>query len=252
MTETEYLPTTLGVVPIRVRDRGVGPLALMISGAFPKKNDLEWLEPDGVGTAFLNLPGFHSPGLVTNTIAAFIDAFDQVIAQRFRGRPITVFGSSTGAIVASGLRASEIRSRVLVEPFLSTGDLWPFQDFVARFLGDEREGGRTWLWNVFGISPERIEDRNYEAVFRPEIPTIALVGDEPLMPRRPVNHLPSLTSEADRNRLRDLGVELRRCRGGHDLYIHGRDAASAALADALSRQLPAPAEIPERNAPTRP
>lgn len=193
------------------------PLVLVIRGAIPQKHDLEWLRPTGADIVFAHLPGCHCPTLINDTVGVMIHAYDRVIRSAFADRRIILVGVSTGALVACGQRSAAIVGRVLVEPFFSTGDLHALHLVLRTIVPSANPRAWQWCHEVLGMSVSGIEDRDYSRLFSPDLPMIALVGDVPLTANScPDGSLPSLTSEADRQRLREGGVELVLTRGGHD------------------------------------
>jgi pimeloyl-ACP methyl ester carboxylesterase len=215
--------TALGRVPISGSFDSDRPLVLAIRGAFASVDQLSDLDPPDHDLALLHLPGFHSPRLTETSMEAFVAAFDEVIRQRFAGRQITVVGISTGAVVALGLRAPEVRGVLAVEPFFSTAKLWPLIEFLRRELqANPQPALHEWVDAIFGVSMSGVVDRNYQAVLaRRDRPVLGLVGDVPLNPVRPVWGLPSLTDEADRALLPNKLVQ-----GGHNVPT---DAIRSAL-----------------------
>ncbi len=225
----EWVDTALGRVPVWGSWSSDRPLVLGIRGAFAERNDLTDLDPPGCDLALLHLPGFHSPALVVTSIGAFIAAFDEVIRTQFSGRQIVAVGLSVGAIVALGLRSPEIGGVLAVEPFFSTAKLWPMIEFIQRLLPRDQVSAHLWAADIFGISIDGVEDRDYHAVLgRQDRPTLALVGDIPLDPRRELRLLPSFTDEADRALL-----DYRVAAGGHELPME-------ALREALAPLIPEP------------
>ncbi len=212
------------------------PLILVLRGAVPKKDDLEWLRPAGADIMFAHLPGFYCPLLVNDAIGVTLVAFDQVLRFHFADRRVILLGVSTGALVAVGLRCAPVVARVLVEPFFSTGDLQALQLVLKSVMPAEQKRAWQWCETVLGISLAGVEDRDYTPLLAADLPMIAIVGDEPLRPDCPTGFLPSLTSEADRQRLRDAGAELVVVRGGHDVPKNDPGAIVAAL-EAMARRV---------------
>lgn len=209
-----WVETALGRVPVWGRANSERPIVLAIRGAFPEPHHLADLAPPNQDLVLLHLPGFHSPALAATSIGAFAAAFDEVIRKHFTGREITAVGVSTGALVALALRAPEVRRVLAVEPFFSTAHLWPLVEWVQHEL--RRNPApllHHWCEAIFGYTGTAVCDRRYEPVLNgPPRPTVALVGDVPLLPRRPLTILPSLTNEVDRARL-----PVRVTPGGHNL-----------------------------------
>lgn len=240
----EVIKTAYGDIPVEVVSQGQRPLVLAIRGAFPGEHDLEWLRPEGCDIAFLHLPGFYSPLIGVLSLAAFVAAFDEVIQRRFAGRPITVLGVSTGAVVAAGLRSPEIGARVLVEPFFSTARVWPLHLQLQPRLAAAGALATWWAWAILGIAPDRLEDRDYAGVLDGAAPLLAVVGDQPLDPPRALVRLPSLTSLEDRDRLVRHGAQVSIAASGHDAPRDDPETVSAVLADAIRATLRADAQRP--------
>ncbi|MBS0334541.1 MAG: hypothetical protein JSS35_17365 [Proteobacteria bacterium] len=234
MTRVETVSTSLGDVPMKIVERGAEPVVLVIRGVLPPADYMEWLEPHGADTAFLHLPGMHHPLLRTIGVAAFAQAFDEAVRVRFAGRPVLAVGASAGALVAAAMDAPQIGGRLLIEPFFSTLQLWPLRNWLRHAYSAASPGLWVWLWSVLGIAPDREEERDYRAVLRPGLPILAVVGDRPLQPPRPVSSLPSLAGDADRALLREAGAEIREVSAGHDLSREAPEALQAAVADALA------------------
>jgi hypothetical protein len=233
------IQTLVGEVPVwsdfDLHDDG-RPLVLVIRGALPGEHDLEWLAPAGADIAFLHMPGFYVPVLVNNSIGVMINAFDSLIASTFSGRRIVVLGSSSGALLAAGLRSPGIVGRVLIEPFFSTGKLWALASMLRGLIPQDYTELWQWVWDVLGVSPTAQEDRDYRRLLIGDVPLSAVVGDLPLMPRREVPELPSLTDDEDRNLLRSLGADVSVASGGHGIPNSDRSAVSRAL-DAMVRRV---------------
>ena len=102
---------------------GDRPVVLVIRGTFPERHNLEWLDLPATTWCFAHLPGFYCPLATTNSIESFIAAFDVAIQTSFAERRLIVLGSSTGALVAAGLRSPQIVARMFIEPFFSTAKL---------------------------------------------------------------------------------------------------------------------------------
>lgn len=227
----ELISTSLGQVPVKIADRGFDRVIVVIRGAFADLDQMERLSAEKADIAYLHLPGWHSPRLVDTSIGAFIAAFDEVLRQRFSERRLTLLGLSAGAIVAAGLRSGQIDGRILVEPFFRTERLWALHEIVRSILPTLTPADEEWAWRILGIAPDRVENRDYSAALRMDGRLVALVGEEPLLPRRPMWRLPSLTDAADRARLRAGGVDVRLVAGGHDVATNAPDAIVAALED---------------------
>lgn len=193
------IPTALGPVWLWGRDTG-RPILLVISGAFAEENFFcqiqdRFPEADVLRT---HLPGNHCPELADTSIQAYATALDTALVALWRKRPVFAFGVSTGGLVALALRNPSLRQIVVIEPPLLTEGVWLFELFRKQ----APEWGRTFVWNIFGVADDRMEPRDHTWVLDGlSTPTTALVGDEPLLPRRPFHRMPSLLTPATLTRL---------------------------------------------------
>jgi hypothetical protein len=214
---------------------GSGPIVFAIRGAMAGLQDLEWLSETVPNVVYTHLPGFHSPFLRDTSIAAFIHAYDAAIAEMFGSRPVTVLGVSAGALVAAGLTSTQITGRLMIEPFFSTANLWALVELVRAALPTANEAYRRWCWDVLGISSSSVADRQYGCLLPKSGRRIAIVGDVPLLPRRPMWTLPSLTTDDDRRLLEASCVEVVVASGGHNIPQSDKDAILRALGRLLTR-----------------
>jgi hypothetical protein len=233
--ERRVAETTLGAIPVWSRSgAGEGPIAVVIRGAHPKQDAYEDLELAGADIAWLHLPGFFSPTLAQPGIDNFAQAFSEALEQMFPSRPLLLIGVSTGALTAMAMKSPTIRGRVLVEPFLSTEPLWPFAEWLRHDLRASPDPVKAkWAEAVFGVTLEGIENRDYSHLLPQARFAWVLVGSEPLMPRRPMRSLPSLTSEDDRARLVAAGARLIVAPGGHDIPQNDPELFRATIERAL-------------------
>jgi hypothetical protein len=219
--------------------RGAGPVVFAINGALPQKGDLEWLSAPNAGIVYANLPGFFCPAFPANSIGHFIEAFDRVIESAFRGRRVTAFGLSAGAVVTAGLQSSQIVGKLLVEPFFSTGKLWPLIELIRSAIPTASEAYQHWCWgwcsDVFGIAADTVADRRFDHLLYLQAPTVAVVGSISLQPPRPMQGLPSFTDEDDRRLLETAGVEIVEAAGGHNLPKSDPEAIVRALTALVAR-----------------
>lgn len=208
-------------------DSGRAPVVLILGGSFPPREMFSDSRVEGAETALINLPCFWSPPFEVNSFDIFAEAFDHVIADAYGGRDVIVLGFSTGASVALGMVASEIRGMLVAEPFLATAQLWPLVSFYRRTLATMRPEAARFCDQVFGYRPDQIVDRQVQ--LRSPARKTVIVGDVPLLPPRDTVGYPSLTSEQDRSRLRAAGAELLTVKGGHAApYIHRASLFQAA------------------------
>ena len=119
----------------------------------------------------------------------------------FRDWPLVVCGVSASGLVTIPLRAENIHCKVILEPFLTTGPLWPFLEFARSRLRRDpaNESLRRYLWTMFGFAADVVENRDYRALIDAiDVPTDVVVGGMPLQPPRALPEFPSLTSVEDR------------------------------------------------------
>ncbi len=209
--ERREFQTPYGVVPLwgafEAFDAG-RPLVVGILGAFAiERGSLFHVPPHIPGADMVvgHLPGNHTPALSAASVQIYSAAFSHVIATEFAGRRVVSLGASIGGLVVLGLTAPQIVRSVVMEPVLTTAKLWPLIPFMRgrlqaapddRVLADFIEG-------VFGLGANGLVDRRYEDLLeRLAVPTRVIVGGQPLYPQRPVQKLPSLVDEPERELLR--------------------------------------------------
>lgn len=178
------------------------PVMLLITGAFADEDLLDMLPEHlpQMDVLRAHLPGNHCPELVGHSIGLYAAAYDAALRVLAPDVSVTVFGLSTGALVALALRHPTIRQLLLVEPPLRTGKLWPLAE---RFASVEPGWAATFVQHVFGMGQEPVEDRDYTGLLdRLKTPTLVVMGGVPLNPRRDLDILPSLVDEPERDRLR--------------------------------------------------
>lgn len=200
--------TTFGPLPIvgRLHSGVSRPTLLVITGAFPPKDfrhELVDLYP-GANVIVGSMPGMGSPTFDKPNVANFSAAFDELIGVLAPRQPIVAYGLSTGCLVTLGLKSANVVRHVLEEPFFATDLLWPFIDFSLKLMrsNPDSRSAVEFLWNVFGISQGECVNRDYgDLAANIRIPTDAVIGDAPLLPRRALAGWPSLTSLDDLARL---------------------------------------------------
>jgi hypothetical protein len=182
-----------------------GPAILCVRGLWPGDyfmNELfDYMPHTDIVVA--DLPGTRLYGPSPATAAQFSLAMDEVVAKILRGRDVVALGVSTGALVTLGLTRPEIRSHVVVEPFLRTGNLWPLIDYVREDLvrHPDSERRRTYARELFGYSLGGIDDLDFRGLARSvRVPIRPVYGGRPLPARRttPAWPWPSLSDEETR------------------------------------------------------
>ncbi|HVI34555.1 alpha/beta fold hydrolase [Phenylobacterium sp.] len=243
LTRTEFR-TELGVVPLwhapgaLASDR---PVLVTVTGAFATADTMSKMQAvvgPGCDCFLMHLPGNHTPALREASVAAYAEALQAVIAERFAARPVVLVGVSIGALVALAVRAPQVRRVVAVEPPLTTGKLWPMLGPLAQKIaaapGDTTL--RDFAAGVFGVTSGGFEDRRYLHLLDGlGAPVDVVVGDRPLMPERPCETYPSFVDEPERAFLRGLpNVVLHVAPGaGHNVPFQSPMALKAVLLDAL-------------------
>jgi pimeloyl-ACP methyl ester carboxylesterase len=241
------------------------PVVVAIAGAFAVKHGpLFQLAPFVAPHADLlvgHLPGNHSPVLSEISVEAYARAYSHVLATALAGRPVVLCGASIGGLVALGVRAANVRARVVMEPPLASGKLWPMLDFLRTRLAQAPDDGelRAFIGNVFGVTQGEVrDDVRYEGLLDGlSEPTTVLVGGNPLNPPRKVEKLPSLVDEPERRWLAaQPGVRLLVAQGaGHNVpqeatrLLVGELRASLAVAG-LAGDFPSIDEVAAKRAQT--
>jgi len=234
-----------GVVGRRSFDRP-RPCLLIVGGAFPPNGYMhEHIKAfPGANVVVSNLPGMGTPWSPAE-VPALTAGLQEVAGWLFADLPLVVFGVSTGALLALGFKAPNLVRTVVLEPFLQTGNLWPFiADSRARL---ERYNHRpaivSFLWTVFGIGATTLENRDYRYLAQGlSVPTDVILGGMPLLPERPLPAWPSFASDEDRAAFRrnplatlhegppDAGHGYGSVPGSGKQVVHG--VLAAALAEA--------------------
>ena len=169
--------TEFGPVQFRGTDTG-NPILLLITGAFSSEQVMVQLgERFGKVDVFrAHLPGNHCPPLIEASVGVFGAAFSAALDQRFPGRDVVLVGLSVGALVGFSIRTPGVRAIVAIEPPLLMREAWPLE--VLREQAPP--GQEALLWNVLGIGPDRVEDRDYRPLVSDlRAPTFVLLGEDP-------------------------------------------------------------------------
>lgn len=199
MSERFEVQTSLGPVWMLGRDTG-RPILLVITGAFAAA-DLFWRMQDHFPHADVlrvHLPGNHCPELAETSIRAFAAATDEAFDLRWPARPAMAVGLSVGGVVALALRNPRLRRLVVVEPVLLTEGVWPLELFRTQ----APPGAETFVRNIFGVAPTATEAIDHTWVLDGlAVPTLALIGDDPLGAPRSFERMPTLVSTEANARL---------------------------------------------------
>lgn len=231
--EKHALRTPLGEMWLWGDLEDLRPRVLVISGAFAHPNAM-WALPELIpeaGVLFGHIPGHNCPRLTEHSVAAYVAAYDDLLAQL--RRPTVVCGASLGGVVAVGLASPTVRGVVALDPVLRG----PAPELVARWRPDllaqpQNAGLEAFLWTVFGIGPDAEAARDYFSLLdQATAPVRVLVGTAPARP----GLLPSLVTPADRARLAaHPRVTLREVAAvGHDIG----EGASLVIVEALREML---------------
>jgi len=178
------------------------PSLLMVAGAFPRPDQhqemINWFPEFNVVIA--RLPGMGVP--VSHADAAQMTiGVQEATSLLLRDWPLVVCGGSASGLVTIPLQGSNIRRKVILDPFLTTDPLWPLRNFITGILEREphNEHLRRYAWEMFGWSTEGRENRDYRSIVAAlNVPTDVMVGGMALQPERALNVFPSLTSIEDR------------------------------------------------------
>lgn len=177
------------------------PGLLAVNGSFPPKGYLHDLIEafPGANVLVAYLPGMQTPWTPA-TPEQLTAGLSEAAGRLLGDAPLVVFGSSTGNLLALGLETPNIVRRVAMEPFLQTELLWPFIDYARDRIASAPDPAlEDYLWTLFGIGRDRVENRDYRPLLgRLATPTDVVVGGAPLLPRRTMDGWPSLVSAADR------------------------------------------------------
>lgn len=186
----------------RIHTGPARPSLLMVAGAFPRSDQhqemINWFREFNVVIA--RLPGMGVPASQADAAQITI-GLQEASSFLLRDWPLVVCGGSASGLVTIPLQGSNIRHKVILDPFLTTEPLWPLLNFIRGLL--ERDPGnehlRRYAWSMFGLSTEGFENRDYRSIVDAlNVPTDVVVGGMALQPERALNQFPSLTSIEDR------------------------------------------------------
>lgn len=194
----QILNTSRCEVMVEGRFEGAEPTVLVIRGVWPGKGYLNDLVDRFPGRRVLlaELPGMRTPAPADSSARLMSAAFDEALEKLAPGGPIVAVGASTGALVTLGLRHPRIGAQVLLEPFARPAELWPLvENLRERMATIPKPILKDYIAQLFGVGPDWIAPHDHSDLFRrARGPIWALVGSDPLLPRRPCDRWPSLVS----------------------------------------------------------
>jgi len=245
--QVTVVETSLGSIPLWAPPGALAsarPMVLAITGAWAEPEDMIKL-PAVVAPAWdaavMRLPGNGTPPLAETSIAAWARAVDQMVARAFAGRAVVLVGLSVGALVALGVRTSQVRRVLALEPPLVMSKLWPMEP-VLRRRWCEDPAARPFIEQVFGVMGEGREERAYFGLFAPGAPPAeVVVGETPLYPVRHTERFPSFVDGPERAWLAaQPGVEVHVAPdAGHNIHVHAQGFLRDTLMSALDKALAA-------------
>ena len=224
--------TSFGEVPLSGRIEPAKPLLFVIRGAFPARDHLTDLAThlSHLSVGLVDLPGMHSPFFDEQSPQAFGAAFDEIV-ERFAA-PTVVVGESMGGVAAMAMNSRHIIGRVLLDTPLQTEPIWPLRLAMWKHP-PATEAMARWVTDIFGITGDRIVNRDFRHMPRPG--DTVIVGSEPLGKPRKVPRTPSAVSEHDREVYRRAGARVIVAPGtGHEIAVDARNLVLASVADAFS------------------
>jgi alpha/beta hydrolase family protein len=210
-----------------------GPIVVMLNGAFSKLEGMRGLPPlvPDIPILIGHIPGNHCPETSEQAVQTYCAAYSSVVASL--DAPVILAGSSLGATIALGIRAPNVKGILALEPVLNTDEMDFFWPSFRRELKSRPEIG-TFLWNVFGLTSDRQERRDYDWILSDlPSPTIAISGNA-LAP------IPSVLSSSDRQRLKQHPrVKLRNApAAGHNIAVGGANLIIESLRELASPHEP--------------
>jgi hypothetical protein len=232
------MKTTFGEVPLWGRLEAGKPLLFVIRGAFPQRDHLRELVellPD-YSVGLVHVPGMHSPFFADQSVAAFGQAFDEIV-DAFGG-PTVVLGVSIGGVCAMAMRSRHIAHRVLLGAPLQTGGLWQLTERLRDRIGLSPEHA-AWIESLFGVTPTEVVNRDYRALVRPS--DIVILCSDPLGEPRDYDRPPSVVPDEDRAAYRAAGARVIVAPdSGHDLVRDAYGLVLATVEEAMRSAMPAP------------
>jgi len=180
------------------------PIMLGINGAFSiRRPPLLMMQPYVPRADVVNifLPGNHCPPLRITSITAYARAYEEVFNTRFANRPMVIYGSSVGGLVAMAMTLPSLKGMLLAEPPLVTDKLWPLIDVLRKQYSDPIS--IDFIESVLGYMGTHVEGRDYRYLLdRINVPTRVVLGGVELGERRKIDTLPSLVEEPERALMR--------------------------------------------------
>lgn len=234
--------TSLGEVPLwhaagaQVSPR---PVVLFINRPLAPTTAFEALRAaigDQADLYWMQLPGDQAPHLRDVSLAAFAAAVQEAVGQAFGARPVLLAGQGMGATLALAVQAPTVGRILAIEPELDPATAWPVLP-AFRKIYRERPAIRPLLKALYGASPDGADaPSNLALIEALAVPVDVVVGEEPLMPQRPVKRAPSLVGEPERAALRARpGVRIRVApRAGTALLDQAPDLIGQALREAVA------------------
>lgn len=193
------------------------PRVLLIHG-FLRRADhmLHWGELIP-GLGYLHLLGHSEKAdFAETTIEAWIQGYREMLA--LFPEPPLILAESLGAVIAMALPS---RALIAVEPPLSTHQLWPLQ----RNLEKARAHGMPVTAALEALFAQPF----HWALEAIDAPTLVIAGDEPLLPERKTEFMPSMLTDEDfAAYAAHPKVEACRVPGGHDLMQRRPEVVIAA------------------------
>jgi hypothetical protein len=198
--------TPLGVVGTWTSptvDATVRPLVFAIPGFLSTTDNLIKLgESLGLlaDLCLMRLPSNRSAALSTTAPADLARMVSGLIEEMFPGRPVVLLGESSGALIALGVRSSNLARVIAIEPPLATGNLWPIVGPLRKYLGDLCDPmASAFVFDTLGLDEARSETRSQLGLLDGlNVPVDVVLGKEPLQPLREVARFPSLVDLAER------------------------------------------------------
>ena len=241
LTRTVF-PTTLGDIPLWCAAGALDsprPVVLFINRPLAPTTGFEGMRAALGGQAdlfWMQMPGDQAPHLASASMAAFAAAAGEAIGKAFGARPVLLAGQGMGATLALAVRAPTVGRILAIEPELVPATAWPVLP-TFRKIYRERPAIRPLLKALYGASPDGADaPSNLALIDALSVPVDVVVGDEPLMPQRPVKRAPSLVGEPERQALRarpDVRLSIAP-RSGTALLDQAPDTVRQALREALA------------------